>query len=175
MYSTGIRTNEARLLERRNIDLQHGIIDIQCSKGYDQHYIVLHDSMLDLLKVYDETIEKLVPDRKYFFPSRDNSYYKKGWVTKTFRQIWDKVNATHATAYEFRHHYAVLNINRWINEGFEFDDKLLYLSKSMGHTTIESTKYYYSIVPGLSEILKKQTQDGFDYMIPEVPDDEESF
>lgn len=175
LYSTGIRTNEARLLERQNIDLEHGIIDIRCSKGYDQHFIVLHDSMAELLRTYDSTIEKLVPGRKYFFPYRNNSCYKKGWVTKTFRQVWDKANTTHATAYEFRHHYAVVNINKWVNEGFEFDDKLLYLSKSMGHTTIESTKYYYSIVPGLSDILKQQTQDGFDHMIPEVPDDEEIF
>ena len=45
----------------------------------------------------------------------------------------------------------------------------------MGHTTIESTKYYYSIVPGLSDILKRQTEEGFDWIIPEVYDNEESF
>lgn len=83
------------------------------------------------------------------------------------------MNTAHATAYEFRHHYAVMNINRWIGQGFGFDDKLLYLSKSMGHTTIESTKYYYSIVPGFVQILEELTEDGFDWIIPEVPDDEE--
>lgn len=174
LYSSGIRTNEARLLERKDVDLVHGVINIRYSKGHDQHYIVLHDTMLALMKTYDDAISLLVPDRVYFFPSRDGSYYKKGWVTKTFRQLWDSVNATHATAYEFRHHYAVTNINQWINKGFDFDDKLLYLSKSMGHTTIESTKYYYSIVPGLSEILREQTEEGFDWIIPEVYDDEES-
>ena len=67
------------------------------------------------------------------------------------------------------------NINQWINKGFDFDDKLLYLSKSMGHATIESTKYYYSIVPGFSEILREQTEEGFDWIIPEVYEDEESY
>lgn len=175
LYSSGIRTNEARLLEMENVDLIHGIIDIRYSKGHDQHYIVLHDSMLELMRTYDKSISQLVPDRRYFFPSRNGSYYKKGWITKTFRQLWDVVNTAHATAYEFRHHYAVVNINNWINEGFDFDDKLLYLSKSMGHTTIESTKYYYSLVPGLSNILKEQTQAGFDWIIPEVPDNEEIY
>lgn len=35
LYSTGIRTNEARLLPRGNVDLEKGILDIQYSKGHD--------------------------------------------------------------------------------------------------------------------------------------------
>lgn len=173
LYSSGIRTNEARLLKREDIDLFQGVINIRYSKGHNQHYIVLHDTILPLIKKYDEAISLLVPDRVWFFPSRDGSYYKKGWVIKTFNQIWRKTNTSHAVSYEFRHNYAVENINKWISEGFDFDDKLLYLSKSMGHTTIESTKYYYSIVPGLSDILEDQTEEGFDWIIPEVCDDEE--
>ena len=70
----------------------------------------------------------------------------------------------------FRHNYAIENINSWINSGFEFHDKLVFLSKSMGHTSLESTKYYYSIVPALADILQKTTGAGFDEIVPEVPD-----
>lgn len=35
LYSSGIRTNEARLLLRENVDLRRGILDIQYSKGHD--------------------------------------------------------------------------------------------------------------------------------------------
>ena len=45
----------------------------------------------------------------------------------------------------------------------------------MGHTTLESTKYYYSIVHGLSEIIKEQTENSSEWMIPEVPLDEETY
>ena len=63
---------------------------------------------------------------------------------KNFRRIWSTVTTDrHATAYAFRHHYATSNINRWIEEGFSFEDRLAYLSKSMGHTTLESARYYY--------------------------------
>jgi len=109
--------------------------------------------MLKLMRDYDESISKVYPKRTYFFPSKNDSHYTRGWVTANFRLLWDKVNTSHATAYELRHHYVVLNINRWVDTGFDFDDKLLYLSKSMEHTTIESTKYYYYIVPVLSQIL----------------------
>lgn len=175
LYSSGIRTNEARLLRRENVDLEMGVLDIQYSKGHDQHYIVLHDSMLEIMRRYNNAIEKLVPDREYFFHSVRNSHFNRGWVTKNFNLLWRKANKTHATAYEFRHHYAVANINQWVGQGFCFHDKLVYLSKSMGHTTVESTKYYYSLVPGLSEIIKKKTEASSEWMLPEVPADEETY
>jgi integrase len=173
LYSSGIRTYEARHLLKSNVNLEQGVLDIVYSKGRDQHYVVLHTSMLAIMRDYDSSIEKICPNRTYFFPSLRKSYYSRGWLIKNFKMLWYKVNTAHATAYEFRHHYAVKNINSWIDQGFGFDDKLLYLSKSMGHTTIESTKYYYSIVPSLSQILKEQTEDGFNWIIPEVSDDEE--
>jgi len=172
LYSSGIRTTEARLLRKTDVDMEHGILDIRYSKGRNQHYIVLHDSMMELMRQYDVAIEKIHPDRTYFFPARNDSFHKRSWVQKNFHDIWYGVNKAHATAYELRHHYAIENINRWAGLGVDFNDKLLYLSKSMGHTTIESTKYYYSIVPSLAQILNEKTGTGFDWIVPEVKDDE---
>jgi integrase len=168
LYSSGIRTNEARMLRVEDVDLCHGIINIRYSKGHAQHYVVLHDSMLELLKRYDAAIQKQHPNRFYFFPARGHSFHKRQWVQTNFRELWDKYNSSHATAYEFRHHYAIENINRWTGEGFGFNAKLLYLSKSMGHSTLESTKYYYSLVPGMASILEEKTGMDFERILPEV-------
>lgn len=174
LYSSGIRTTEARLLKKQDVDLMGGILNIRYSKGHNQHYIVLHDSMRSLMMQYEEAISRICPDREYFFPGKNNTFHDRNWVQKNFRKIWDAANpGSYATAYELRHHYAVENINRWNRKGFDFNDRLLYLSKSMGHTTIESTKYYYSLVPGLSELMLEMTQMDFDWIVPEV-DDEES-
>jgi integrase len=167
LYSSGIRTNEARMLKTEDVDLVQGVLNIRYSKGHAQHYIALHDSMLELMKKYDTAIRKQYPNRTYFFPARNDGCHKRAWVQKNFRQMWDSYNGSRATAYEFRHHYAIENINSWTDEGFGFDGKLLYLSKSMGHSVLESTKYYYSLVPGLADILEAQTDDS---IIPEVKD-----
>lgn len=171
LYSSGIRVTEARLLRTVNVDLLNGVLDIQYTKGYNQHYVVLHDSMTSLLKQYDAAISKLCPDREFFFPSPNGKNYSKGWLSINFRQLWSKANNTHAVAYDFRHHYAINNINKWIGLGFEFDDKLLNLSKSMGHCDIEGTKYYYSLVPALADILEDKTNADFEYIVPEVYDE----
>lgn len=173
LYSSGIRTTEARYLKVSDVDLANGILNIHQSKGHSQHYIVLHDTMNSLLKQYHEAISILYPKRIYFFPTTADTGRSRIWVWSTFRKIWDKVNTSHATAYQLRHHYATENINRWIDSGFDCYDKLVYLSKSMGHNSLESTKYYYSIVPAMASIMEEKTEESFDDIIPEV-DYEES-
>lgn len=168
LYSSGIRTNEARMLRVEDVDLCHGIMNIHYSKGHVQHYVVLHDSMLEVLKRYDAAIRKQYPHRAYFFPARGNAFHTRQWVQTNFRELWDKDNSSHATAYELRHHYVIENINHWTDEGFGFVAKLLYLSKSMGHSTLESTKYYYSLVPGMADILEEKTGMDFERILPEV-------
>ena len=156
------------MLRVEDVDLCHGIVNIRYSKGHAQHYVVLHDSMHKLLKIYDAAIHKQYPHRTYFFPARDNTFHTRKWVQTNYRELWNQYNSSHATAYELRHHYAIENINSWTDEGFGFDAKLLYLSKSMGHSTIEATKYYYSLVPAIADILEEKTGMDFQRIIPEV-------
>ena len=60
------------------------------------------------------------------------------------------------------------NINQWIGEGFEFYSKLVYLSKSMGHGSLESTKKYFHLVPAMADILLELTGRDFDDIVPEA-------
>jgi site-specific recombinase XerD len=166
LYSSGIRTNEARMLRKSDVDLNHGVLDIAYSKGHDQHFIVMHDSMSMLMREYDAAITKMYPGRLYFFPARGGKCHTKQWVSVNFKKLWEKSNSSHAVPYEFRHNYAIENINNWTDDGFEFNQKLHSLSKSMGHSVIESTKYYYSLVPRLADVLASHTDEG--ETIPEV-------
>lgn len=131
--------------------------------------------MFDLLKRYDVAIRQWYLGRTYVFPARGDSFPTRQWVHTNFHSLWARSNPSHTTAYALRHHYAVININHWTDAGFGFDAKLLYLSKSMGHRTVESTKDYYALVPGWADILEEKTCADFDAMVPEVTDDEGSF
>lgn len=176
LYSSGLRTTEARLLRCEDVDLETGVLNIRLSKGYDQHFVVLHDSMLQLMRRYNEAITAIFPERTYFFPARNNTFHDSAWVSDNFRKIWKNVSPCRAVPYALRHHYATTNINNWINCGMDFNAKLLYLSKSMGHSVIESTTYYYSLVPGLSGIIEDKTRESFDDVVPDLTstDDEET-
>lgn len=169
LYSTGIRTTGARLLKRTDVNLQTGVVSVEKTKGYHQHYIVMHDSMLALMKKYDEAINLIIPDRLYFFPKTKETGHNGGWVTRNFHINWDKANpGIPAVPYDLRHNYAITNINAWMNIGFESNTKIHYLSKSMGHSTIQSTLVYYSLIPYMAELIYKNTNDEMERMIPEI-------
>ena len=168
LYSSGLRTNEARILLREDVDLENGVLNIRYSKGHAQHHVVLHGSMLSLMRRYDGAIGGMYPDRTYFFPARNKNggFHTAKWVQRNFKELWLRHNTGSAVPFELRHNCAIENINAWTDNGFDFHAKLLYLSKSMGHSVIESTKYYYSLVPRLADILEAQTDE--DAVIPEV-------
>lgn len=169
LYSSGMRTTEARFLRVQDVNLETGLVDIRISKGYDQHFVVLHDTMLQLMRKYDAAISKMMPNRIYFFPSRKNGAHTEYWLYKNFRRIWDSVNSSYAVAYELRHNFATENINRWIGCGMDINQRMVYLSKSMGHRVFKSTEGYYHLVPKLANQLYQMSNASFEELIPDLP------
>jgi hypothetical protein len=41
----------------------------------------------------------------------------------------------------------------------------------MGHSVLESTRYYYSLVPAMADIIEKLSGQDFDEIVPEVDDE----
>ena len=172
LYSSGIRTTEARLLRREDVDLESGVLDIKRSKGHCQHFVAMHDSMTDLMRRYDESIRLLYPTRAHFFPRNSTEGRTAAWVSKTFRRLWRQVSDERATAYELRHNYAIENIDGWVGTGFDFFDRLTYLSRSMGHSDVETTRRYYALVPALADLIEDRCGDDLDDIFPEVGHEE---
>ena len=168
LYSTGMRTVEARLLRCGDVDLKNGVININQSKGLDQHRIALHRTMWNLLIRYDEAMSALMPDRNYFFPNEYDEPYTRIWESYNFVRMWRLVSNDHARCYDFRSHYAVRNINSWKYTGPEWFDKLLYLSRSMGHRDVSSTCYYYQLVPLFAEQLEALTAGEYHKLLPDL-------
>lgn len=173
LLSSGMRTCEARWLKRRNVNLKDGVVEIEKSKGADQHRVALHKSMLSILIRYDEAMSKLIPEREHFFPDKNDNAHNPAWEGYHFRNVWYKLNAATARAYDLRSHYAVTNITKWEDHGYELSGKLLFLSRSMGHKNIQSTYGYFHITPMLSDKLKRNTENGFNNVLPQFPDYED--
>lgn len=168
LYSSGIRTTEARLLKRCDVDLKNGVLDIQRTKGYRQHYVALHPSMASLLKEYDAIAEEQSPGREYFFESPRGGFYSSSWVQKTFEECWERANGKqkhHPVPYDLRHNYAIENINSWSGDSFRYIHDINNLARSMGHSNIRSTLYYYTISPGLYDIIERMSSDSLDEVV----------
>lgn len=175
LYSSGMRTTEVRLLKREQVNLENGVVDIRESKGHAQHFIVLHDTMLELMRKYDRAMEFYAPERTYFFESYTGHKHSASSLSHFFRKIWNEANGTDKkpVPYELRHHFAVVNINAMKGSAMSAQTELTYLSKAMGHRLVESTAYYYSITPALSDVVKDLTEDEMNSIIPDLSDYEQ--
>ena len=173
LYSSGIRTTEARLLRTIDADLKNGVLNIHKTKNSIELYVALHDSAVQMLREYNVLADKFFSNRELFFPNKGTKPFTPDMLTYEFHKVWDSVNTENTVPYDLRHNYAIHNINSWLSLGFDFNDKFLYLSKSMGHTSLESTRYYYSLVPALAAIIQEKTETGFNAVVPEVSNYEE--
>jgi len=149
MYANGLRPNECRLLPRECVDLRTGVIRIEQTKGYIQHRVAAKPDMLALLRRYDTAAEGILPGRKAFFPDAEGKPHRNDWLCRQFSYAWYEGNTARATAYDLRHNYVIANIYSWREQGIGYGltDRLLALSKSLGHASIASTLYYFSLVP----------------------------
>ena len=173
LFSTGMRTHEARHLKRTDVDLTDGIIEINQTKGYDQHRVALHSSLVELLKRYDECMALVMPNRQMFFPDADDGPHRPHWAEYHFRQIWVKVSSEPARPYDMRSHYAVVNITGWKGLGYGVHDKLLYLSRTMGHRSLSSTYWYFNLPPGLADKIRQCSEESFNGLLPKLDGYEE--
>ena len=53
LYSSGMRTTEARMLWSEDVDIQQGVIDIRETKANIQHYVVLDEDVRIMLERFD--------------------------------------------------------------------------------------------------------------------------
>lgn len=152
LYCCGLRTGEARTLRASDVDLQQGLIDIIESKGHRSRRVPISQDLLILFRRYDERVSKIYPDRIYFFPTTRSGCYKGKSIAPIFRKIWKAAGLAQGygnrpRAYDFRHHFALSNLNKWIAADVDINSKLPYLTRYMGHSCMESTDYYLHLVP----------------------------
>lgn len=173
LYSSGMRTCEARWLKCSDVDFKSGMIKIVKSKSIDEHCVVLHESMLQILRCYNQTMERVMPNRTYLFPDHEGKIRKARWGEEFFKKIWYKISNERAVEYDLRSFYAVSNISKWENHGYELSGKLLFLSRSMGHKNIRNTFGYFHLTPMLTDKLIRNCSKKFSELLPQIPQDNE--
>ena len=175
LHCCGLRCKEARTLKCQDVHLGNLFIDVIQSKGPKSRRIFISRELADYLIGYDTKIGLLFPEREYFFPHKDGCYGSAA-VSQNFRRFWKKafpdfVLTTRPRAYDFRHHFAWTNLNRWAAEGLDVNAMLPYLMRYMGHQSVSETLYYFHFVPEFFPTYRTMTAP-LESLLPEVPNEE---
>ncbi len=153
MHACGLRTGETRGLQTGQVDLDAGHLDIVWSKGHRSRRLPLTDQVIEILDTCDRTSRVYFASRRTFFVSATGNQVTTATVGKIFGRIWDAAGLARPVAgqqprpYDFRHHFAYANIQRWMTAGDDVAAMLPYLSRYMGHATFDSTYYYVHTSP----------------------------
>jgi integrase len=173
MYSNGLRTKELLRLRCTDVDFEQGIININESKGNDKHRVALHKSMLDLLKQFDDAISSVVQSRTFFFSKLNGESHGQCWFSGHFRNIWKAMGKGQAArAYDWRNNYAIENISKWTNVGYEITNNLISLGRSMGHVKVSSTMRYFHLSPCFAHKMRVLSEDNFNNLLPGYYDEQ---
>lgn len=149
MLGCGLRPQEARLLRRRDVDLDGAIVTIVRSKRNMDRRVPVDAGMADLLARFDELAELRRPGREFFFEDHPGQPYPGCWLTAHYHRCRARAGdvGPGSTPYTLRHNYATRTLTRWIEEGRDLNVWLPYLSAYMGHDTYSSTAYYIHLLP----------------------------
>ena len=172
LYCCGLRTGEARRLRVEDVDLRCGAIGIIGSKYHSSRRIPIPEDLLRLFRTYDARVSEIYPGRIYFFPTTRSECYRCSSISIAFHAIWKGAGLMQGfgnkpRAYDFRHHFALSNLNRWIAAGVDINSRLPYLSRYMGHSCIQSTDYYLHLVPEFFQTFSEKVRIT-ETVIPEV-------
>lgn len=153
MHSCGLRTGEARALRTEQVDLRGGYLDIIWAKGNRSRRLPITEQVIDVLTACDKASRREFPSRATFFVSGTGNPVTAAAVGVIFNRIWDQAglprpaDGPRPRPYDFRHHFAYANLERWMTRGADVTALLPYLSRYMGHAGFESTFYYVHTSP----------------------------
>lgn len=166
MHSCGLRTCEARGLVPGDVNLGTGIIDVLWSKSNRSRQLLLTDQIVDVLADCDRSSRGVFGnERAAFFVSSTGDPVTGSMAVSVFHKIWDQAGLPQPPGgkqprpYDFRHHFAYANIERWMAEGIDVNAMLPYLARYMGHASLQSTYYYIHTSPdfmnGYADIVRE--------------------
>lgn len=174
LYCCGLRSSEARLLKKEDIDLGNGKITIRQSKGWKARIVYMSQDLLEVCREYNSIMESILPDRQAFFPNKNGTCFNKSMIDCWFHEFWDKLPESKAVVgnparvHDFRHGHAVHRLNRWVKEGQDINALYPYLSEYMGHSNYADTDYYLSLVEDFYPEMEQRLSSINDDILPEV-------
>ena len=113
---------------------------------------------------------------EYLFPSSDpNTPLQVASINKKLKEFWKKASGASASKYptvhSLRYSFVVTRMNLWMEKEKNLTAMMPYLSKYLGHESVENTYYYYHQIESVFRIVRQKDQLS-DCIIPEVPDEE---
>jgi integrase len=157
LASAGLRSGEAVRLDRSDVDLDRGILQVRRTKFRKDRLVPVHPTTRDALCAYAAARDKayLLGDSSAFFLNSRGKRLSKGSLQAHFRRAradagLDDGIPRALRLHDLRHRFAVTRIVTWYKEGVDVQGRLPVLATYLGHARYTDTAYY---ITGTAELL----------------------
>jgi site-specific recombinase XerD len=158
---TGMRIGEAVALDRQDVNMAGGMINIRHAKFGKSRLIPIHFTVERKLVEYETLKTTIIPSPQTFsfFISEAGRRLTKGIAEYTFAKLSRQVGLrgqldSHGPRlHDFRHTFAVKTLLHWYQTGDQVEQRIPYLATYLGHRHIKDTYWYLSAVPQLMQLV----------------------
>jgi integrase/recombinase XerD len=170
---TGMRVNEALGLDRPDVDLKLGILQVRRAKFGKSRYVPVHPSTVEALKKYGEYRDRIfpAPSTPAFFLSERGRRITSPMAEYTFAKLSQRIGLRAPAKgrdhgprlQDMRHRFAARTLIHWYRAGLDVERELPRLSTYLGHVQTKDTYWYIEGVPELlqlatNRLMQRQVQ-----------------
>lgn len=156
LASTGLRSGEALRLDRSDVDVSTGVLQIRKTKFRKDRLVPVHATTLAALQDYARDRDLAIPatTSSAFFVSTRGARLSSSGLRYGFAQACELagVNATASKAlrpHDLRHRFAVTRLAHWYQQTADVQSMLPLLATYLGHARYSDTAYYITATPEL--------------------------
>ena len=156
LASTGVRSGEAVRLDRTDVNLASGVLQVRKTKFRKDRLVPVHATTLRALRDYARHRNLACPTPKSpaFFISTRGTRLLQGGLYYGFEQACALagLNAHAAKArrpHDLRHRFAVTRLAEWHRQKLDVQSMLPLLATYLGHARYSDTAYYVTATPEL--------------------------
>ncbi|MBK7578576.1 MAG: tyrosine-type recombinase/integrase [Myxococcales bacterium] len=157
LASTGLRSGEALRLDRTDVDLTTGVLQVRQSKFRKDRLVPVHPSTCAQLRAYAAVRDNAFPrssSAAAFFVSSRGHRLPRTTFGAAFRVA--RTMAGLATGrprvlrpHDLRHRFATRRLADWYRDGVDVQAQLPVLAVYLGHVRYSDTAYYITGTPEL--------------------------
>ena len=164
LAATGLRVSEGLNLQRRDVDLQRGLLHIREAKFHKSRYVPVHASTVRALRRYARRRDRdsCSASTSLFFVADQGCRLSISSVRHAFDRLRLKLGwrcrggRPAPRIHDLRFTFICRRLERWYAQGVDIDQAMLSLCTYVGHVKVTSTYWYLTGTPKLMQLAARR-------------------
>jgi integrase len=163
---TGMRLGEALGLDRRDVDLEQGLLKVRQAKFNKSRWVPIHPTTQGKLQEYRRLRDRIFPHPQspsFLLSERGTCLtgcVARYWFIRLSHQIGLRRPTDHQgpRLHDLRHRFVIRTLRHWYRSNKDVEAHLPELATYIGHGHVSDTYWYISATPELLQLATERLE-----------------